>query len=366
MKNDEQIFRSFDIFAFTVCSTFGVGLVFLPFVSGEEIRSAWLKLIVGVIPYFILVYFIHRFVQKYESQNLFSESKKQLPKLIFYGIVIYFILSTLYSGIVVIKGMDTIVQTYLLPETPRWIIVGSFLLVVGAAAYYGVAAITRFVVFFVLFDVIILLFLVTLLLGEHFRWIYIPPVIAVDPVTFSLSTLSDTIRYAGVFALLAFVSHVKKKEKVLHSMNYGLIFVMVTYVILSLVAVGTFGFEESLALVSPFISLVQTFGGEAGGLERIDLFFVSFWIIAFYKMVIIHVWFMVYVARIAWPKIQPEKWVITYILILFIGIMATADFTNEPWRPYHVNTLIYSFILPMVLLCYFLFRKKRGRASHEG
>ncbi|WP_216831454.1 GerAB/ArcD/ProY family transporter [Alkalihalobacterium elongatum] len=366
MKNDEKIFRSFDLFAFTVCSTFGVGLVFLPFVSGEEIRSAWLKLIVGVIPYFILVYLIHRFVQKYESQNLFLESKKQLPKFIFYLTVIYFIVSTLYSGVVVIKGMDTIVQTYLLPETPRGIIVGSFLLVVGAAAYYGVAAITRFVVFFVLFDVIILLFLVALFFGEQFRWIYIPPVIAVDPITFSLSTLSDTIRYAGVFVLLAFVSHVKKKEKVLHSMNYGLIFVMVTYVVLSLVAVGIFGFEESLALLSPFIALVQTFGGEAGVLERIDLFFVSFWIIAFYKMVIIHVWFMVYLARIAWPKIHPTKWVVTYILILFISIVATADFTNESWRPYHVNTLIYSFLLPMILLCYFLFRKKRGGATHDG
>ncbi|MFV8830004.1 GerAB/ArcD/ProY family transporter [Alkalihalobacterium sp. APHAB7] len=365
MKNDEQIFRSFDIFALTVCSTFGVGLVFLPFVSGEEIRSAWLKLIVGVIPYFILVYLIHRFVQKYDSQNLMLETKNHLPKLIYYGIIIYFILSTLYSGIVVTKGMDTIVQTYLLPETPRSIIIGSFLLVVGAAAYYGVAAITRFVVFFVMFDVVILLFLIALFFGDHFRWIYIPPLIAVDPITFSLSTLSDTIRYAGVFVLIAFVSHVKKKEKVLHAMNYGLIFVMVTYVVLSLVAVGTFGFEQTLALLSPFIALVQTFGGEAGGLERIDLFFVSFWIIAFYKMVIIHVWFMVYLARITWPKIHPTKWVITYILILFIGVVATADFTNEPWRPYHVNTFIYSFILPIILLCYFLFRKKRGGAAHE-
>ncbi|MEB1805764.1 MAG: GerAB/ArcD/ProY family transporter [Bacillaceae bacterium] len=365
MKNDEQIFRSFDVFAFTICSTFGVGLVFLPFVGGEEIRSAWLKLIVGVIPYFLLIYLLHRFIQKYESQNLILEVKRHLPKLIFYTVIVYLVISTLYNGLVVIRGMNTVVETYLLPETPQWVVVGSFLLVVGVAVYYGVAAISRFVVFFVLFDILILVFLLMLIFGEHFRWIYIPPVIAVNPITFSLSTLSDTIRYAGVIVLIAFLSHVKRKENILRSMNFGLGFVMVAYVVLSLVAVGTFGFEESLALVSPFIALVQTFGGEAGGLERIDLFFVSFWIIAFYKMVIIHVWFMVYLARTAWPKIQPAKWVITYMLFLFIGISASADFTNEQWRLYHMNTLVYTFILPMVLLCYFLF-KKRGGAAHEG
>ena len=53
MKVEGRPFRSFDVFVFTINSSIGAGLALMPFVSGEEIRSAWLKIITAAFPFFV-------------------------------------------------------------------------------------------------------------------------------------------------------------------------------------------------------------------------------------------------------------------------------------------------------------------------
>lgn len=365
MRNDERIFRNYDVFVMTICSTYGVGLVFVPFVAGEEIRAVWLKLAVAALPYFLFIYLIHLFTKKYESWSFFSELKNHFWKGFFYIIITYFIVSILASGVVVIEAASVVVNTFLLPNTPIWMTMASFLFVVGFGANYGIAAITRFLVLFIFLEFLTLLFVFFLGFSKYFNWIYIPPVDIGDIGTFSIAALSDAVRYGGIFALLAFISYVKKDEKIMKPMSLGVSFILLTYITLSIVVVGTFGYEQSVALFSPLISLVQTYGFEGGMFERLDLFIVTVWIIAFYKMVIIHVWLMVYLARLAWPKISPRIYIIGFIVIMFAGIFLTDEYTNYSWRFYHINMFVYTFILPSLCLLFLLWKKKGGVANEQ-
>ncbi|MCD8503339.1 MAG: hypothetical protein LRY71_18885 [Bacillaceae bacterium] len=47
----ERVFNGVQLFAFTYCSTITLGVTFLPYIAEEEIRSAWLKVLFGSLPY---------------------------------------------------------------------------------------------------------------------------------------------------------------------------------------------------------------------------------------------------------------------------------------------------------------------------
>ncbi|UOE94351.1 GerAB/ArcD/ProY family transporter [Alkalihalobacillus sp. LMS39] len=363
MKTVKKTLKSFDLFSFTIASTISIGIAFLPYVAGEEIRSAWLKLIVTAIPYFGFLFLIHLFIKTYQDGDFFGELQQAVWKPVYYIIVIYLFCSIIYAGSVALTGMSIVVGSFLLPNIDRWIYIFLFLVVVAVGVYYGLAAISRFVVMTVTIEVVILVVIIMLGFNENFRWIYIPPVTAVDMTVLIKSSISDMARYGGLVTLLGIIGFVHKPENVFKATSGGLVFVVVTYVALALVVLGTFGYEESLHLTSPFIALVQSFGTDTGVFERLDLLFLSFWIIVFYKIVIVHVWFLLYMTKKSIPNVNGKLTILGICSLLFIITISSPPIIDEYWRIHHMNTIVYSFILPSLCLLYLIVKKKRNEST---
>jgi spore germination protein AB len=354
MQVNQRQFRTIDVFAFTFCSTITLGVAFLPFVANEEIRSAWLKLIVGVIPYFFLLWLIHRFTLKYSDHDFFGALKGQLWRGLYWVIMLYYLFSSLFAVSRGVNDLHVLMRTYLLNNSPKWLIVVSFLVVVGIAVYYGIQAITRFVVLFVTLEALMVLFVFFLGFGEAFNVVFLFPIWSTDLLTFLRSTLSDMARYAGVIALLGFIFYVKKSEKILKPMNLALALVMILYVAISIVVVGTFGFEQSVRLISPATALTQTITTQAGLAERVDLFFLGFWIVSFFKIAAIHLWFVIFLARKCWPKVHNSILIITCSSIIFLYNIFIPTSLMHGYRLHNTNAMVYSLLLPCCLLLYLL------------
>ncbi len=358
----QRQFRSVDVVVFTFCSTITLGIIFLPYISEEETRNVWLQLIVTSVPYFFLLWLIHLFSKKYSDYDFFEALRLNLWPIIYWVTMLYLISSTLLGCITMTKALISIVQTYLLPSTPTWIIVLSFYLIVGVAVFYGILAITRFVVLFAFLEIVVLLIIVFLGFSENFNWMYVLPVWNTDLMTFLKSSISNAARYGGIVPLLAFILHVKKDEPIWAAMNIGLGFVMFFYVSISIVVLGTFGFDVSVGLLSPIIALVQTATTRTGMLERMDLFFIAFWLMAFYKILMIHVWFSYAIAHKSWAKLKAPVWIVTFLTLSFVGYMFTPNYIRFSWQIHNINVLVYSLLLPIVLLIYLILRKKEKRS----
>lgn len=365
MQVNQRQFRSVDVFAFTFCSTITLGVAFLPFVSDGEVRSAWLKLILGSLPYFLLFWLIHRFTLKYSDYDFFGALKNHLWSGFYWIVMIYYILSTLFSLSKVVNDFNLLLRTYLLHNSPKWLIISSFLLVVGIGVYYGIQSITRFVVLFVGLEVLVVLTVFFLGFGEAFNWVFIPPIWTVDLLTFLESSLSDMARYGGVVVLLGYIMYVKKSEPIWKPMNLALGTVMILYVAISIVVVGTFGFEQAVSLISPATALTQTLTTEAGLAERLDLFFLGFWIIAFFKIIVIHLWFAVFLSRKCWPQLNSSTLVILYSIIIFLYNLIFPLSLTHGWRLHNANLLIYSLLLPFILIIYLLLRKNKKKGENQ-
>ncbi|WP_171051834.1 GerAB/ArcD/ProY family transporter [Alteribacter natronophilus] len=354
-------FRSFDIFVFVYCSTVTLGVIFLPYVAEEEIRSAWLKLAVSALPYFLLLYLLHRFSRHYESRDLFKEVKVRMWTWLYGAILLYFFGSVIYSILNGLKGLTMITAVYLLPNTSEWILALTFLAAGGFAVWYGgIETITRFVVLLFFLELIVLFLLIALLFAGYFRWIYIPPVFGVGATDFFKSSISDAARYGGIIAVLGFLPFVRKDVSVGPPAIAAITFLMITYVLVAVITLGTFGFEQSLVQLSPITSLVQALTTRMGVFERLDLVFLGIWVVSFFKIYMIQLWFVFFIShkctgsRKRWPLIASAA------VIVFVLFLLTPPYIGQNLQAYNINVLIYSFVLPLFLLVFLFIRGKRA------
>lgn len=355
-------FKSLELFAFTYCSTITIGVTFLPYMNYVEVRSAWLKVLVGVVPYFIFLLFLKKFTQKYESYDFFAELKKVIWKPIFIVIVLYFIVSCFLATHYIVEALALLTNTYLLPKTDIWVITLLFLLVVIVGLMYGIAAISRFIVALVFLEIILIISVAALMFSDYFQWTNIPPVWTTDTITFLKSSITDMIQYGGIIALLGFLPFIKKDTSVLKPMALALFLIAITFALICLVVLGTFGFEQSLTLLAPIIAVIQSQGGV---FERLDLFFLGFWIIAYYKIVVIQLWFLQFLMNKLYPEKKPGMYIIMIVSLLFFGTMMTPSFIEQQWQPLTYNQLIYTILLPLLLLLFLILKKKKGVGQSE-
>ena len=252
----------------------------------------------------------------------------------------------------------------MLKNTPVSMIILPFLLVTGFALYYGILTISRFVTFFIVTELILILsFLGFSFFSGYFRWMFIPPIFTVDVLTFLQSSTSDIARYAGIVSILAFLKYIKKGEPIFAAMNWGFFIVMLVYVLLSLSVLGTFGYNEAIHLVSPILALVQSISPQSGLLERLDLLFLGFWIISFLKVMCIIFWFAVYLANFLWPKVKQIYFIVVFSSFFYLYTMISPVNLYGEWRFYNYNNIFASFLVPTSLLLFLLLKKKRGVSS---
>jgi spore germination protein AB len=358
-------FKGLDLFALTCCSTITLGVTFLPYVGGDEVRSAWLKVMVAVIPYFLLFFLLKKFTTKYESYDFFLELKHSTWKWVYGLIVLYFIGGTIFAIIFGLEALTLITNVYLLPNTDQSVILFLFMIVSGVGLAYGITAISRFVVALIFVEFLLLFSIIGLGFSEYFRWIYIPPIWTTDIVTFLKSSISDMARYSGVIAMLAFLPYLKKNTEVFKPMSFGLLLVLAIYVSISIVVVGTFGFEQTLTLISPFTALVQSLSTRTGVVERVDLFFLGIWIIAYYKIMLIQTWFLLFLLQRLYPLKKPKLYIVFTLILLYFGAIWMPNFVEQIWMPIHFNNLIYSFLIPTILLLILILKRNKGVYQSE-
>ncbi|SDZ58273.1 spore germination protein (amino acid permease) [Evansella caseinilytica] len=355
------------LFTFTYCSTIPIGTVFLPYVSAAEIRSAWLKVVVAVIPYFLFIYLLKKTTDKHGTRDVFQLLKSMAPSWIYYIVLVYFFCSALYTCLFGTKSLVIIVQTYLMQATEQHVIMLTYLAIAGISVFYGIKAISRMIIVMFLHDIILIASLALFFFSEDFRWLFVRPVFDFQLLTFMESSISEVSRYGGVVALLAFLPYVDKNVKIINPMATSLFVIMVTYLMVSLLVLGVFGFDQAITLLSPITALMQTATSATGLFERLDLFFLTVWVMSFYKSALIFIWFTSSLLKKLIPFRIKRDWILVSVVTGMIILLSlfTPAITNMGWEPYNINNLVYTLVLPMGIFCYLLVRKNKGQGASD-
>ncbi|MCR6096389.1 GerAB/ArcD/ProY family transporter [Salipaludibacillus agaradhaerens] len=371
--NDDHVLYRFsktELFIFTYSSTITLGLIFLPYVSHLEVRSAWLKVIVAGLPMIGVFFLIQAVINKHKNADILHLFDHYTWKVIYYPILGYIFFNAVMACCWGVKALSLIVKSFLLHNTSELVICLFFLIVVLVGLLYGIVPITRFLVLFFIFEIIILVAVAGLFFTEDFRFIYVKPVMSTDVLTFLESSLSDLTRFTGVMPLIGFITYIKQPEKMFKTVTGAIGLVMLTYSTISLLVLGVFGFEQALVLLSPLTSLIQSSAAWEGVFQRMDIVFITVWVLSFYKIALIHFWFVHYLFVKLIPvarktEIINKIMIVSGILALSFIIPGYIEFNSFL---YFMNLNFYAVVTPSLMCIYLLMRRpitRQGELSDD-
>jgi spore germination protein (amino acid permease) len=348
----------FQLFFIFIQSQIGVALLSLPHEVQKSAKGdGWLStLIAGVVVQLMLV--------------IYWQLLKRFPTLIYteitqkiLGVVLGKVLNRLiYLNFILVGGLATIlfikvIKLWLLPLTPSWII---SLLILTACIYLAISELRIIARFFVLASFLILLLLITSIFGwftpKEFQ--YILPMGSSgfkNIVLGSKNSLLAMLGFEGLLFLFPFL--IDNKKGVLKTISMANLFITLFYTYFVFITVISFSDAQLAIMREPVLNLLR--GISYNMIDRVDLIFLSIWIVPMATSTISYLYFASKSVG-AKKKHYPKVVLMNGFIIFFITLLPHDDAIITLFNKY-VSYLSYVvvFLIPTLLLILSILMKKK-------
>ncbi|MFY0762239.1 GerAB/ArcD/ProY family transporter [Metabacillus dongyingensis] len=338
-------------------SQIGVGVLSLPSVTQKTAKGdAWITTIIaGIFIEMILVVYwllLKRFPNLILTEFTKKIAGKGLGKILNFSFYMYFVLTACFAVIFIVN----LINTWLLPLTPPWII---SMLIMLASVYLAIDDIKIIARFFTLASFLILIIIILSILNftQELDFQYVRPIGHSGFTNIFLGSSESIISMLGFEILLMSYPYVQGKEKgFLKTISLGNLSITFLY---------TFFVFTNLISFSPVIikqikePLLYIFRGLSYQLiDRLDLIFISIWIVPMTTSVVAYL-FMAS-KSISKKKSYSKLVVANGILIFCITLIPVDDLLlNKLSELIKYLSYIFAFGLPLfLLLVSYIFKKQ--------
>lgn len=263
------------LFAFTVASQIGFGILVLPSSLAEKVgHDGWIAVLLSGILFSIVTVILVVFLRTHKDKSLIEINKITYGKYLGGIFNIIFILYLYAFATIVMRAFVDVTEVMALRATPSFIL--SLFLVCPAIylASSGFKVICRFSnsIFLIVLSTILILILVI----RELRFTYLMPVgtIGVGPLVKILPSI--TTSYLGIELIPAIYDTISDKENALKYCLRGHIVTILFFTLVVTISTAFFGEDLLKKLLFPLFSLSRAY--KVPVIERLDLFFVSIWL----------------------------------------------------------------------------------------
>lgn len=341
----------------------GVGLLSLPFAVHNVAKGdGWISTLLAGVVIQVWLLITLKLAQLFPSKNFFQMLHDLLGRFI--GnifIAAYILYFTCVAGLVAVLQTGLITK-WILPFTPYWVI---YLLIIFVSVYLASDNILMIARFFSLSTGIIIFFIIFVLtVYQDVNINYILPVAQSSWKDIFLATKEVLIALAGFEVLLVIYYSVKDKKKTYRTLTLANITIVVIYTFLVFTSLIYFSPDELPLVPEPVLYMLKAISFEV--LERLDLIFLSIWVIPMTNSFIIYV----YQASVGLKELFKRDTHSPFVFIIVIPIFVTNFFLQDKFlledigKIFQYIVITFAFVLPLLLLVIGwtrkLFRKEKN------
>lgn len=365
MNNLKKI-TSFQLLFLLIHAQIGVGIITLPNEIFMKAKSdSWISVLLAglVIQLAILIYgFLMR---RYPSKNLYEVMTVIFGKIIGKILVGIYILYFIFLGSVFFARFVLILKTWMMPLTPKPVLVGIIALLSIYAVRGSLQSISRF--FMLASAVIFFYFVFAIYSFKDGNITYILPIgdTGVMPILAGASTAALAFQGYEYFLFLYPVVRANTNE-VLKTATLANILVTIFYTIVVLANSLFFSEEEFKLVPEPLLYLIKSFTFKI--IERPDLIFTTLWIVLVTTTSIM----ILYIASLGVVSLFESGNRTIYVLIIALLAYSISLFFNGVYDVVKVSkllsplVLIFSLFFPAFMsLIVVIFNKREANAEHE-
>ncbi|GGI15905.1 GerAB/ArcD/ProY family transporter [Gottfriedia solisilvae] len=362
MITKKNSITKFQLFFFLIQSQVGIGLLSLPNVVQATAKGdGWISTILaGVIVQIMLIiywFLFKQFPNENYSKITIRLFGKYIGKLLNFIIYLYFILTGSLALILYINC----ISLWLLPLTPLWVL---SLFIILSSIYLALSELTIIARFFVIatFMLVLLILLSFLTYGLEKEFQNILPIGHSGMKNIMMGSNKSIISMLGFEGVLIVYPFIINKEKgLLKSVSLANLTVTALYTYFLFLCLISFSPMQLKQIREPVLYLFKALSYEM--LDRIDLIFISSWIVPMTTSIIAYLFFAS--KSISKEKSYKKTVLVNAIIIFLISIYPFDENMITKFSTY-VTYLSYFvvFILPILLLVLTLFIKTLKRSEN--
>jgi spore germination protein (amino acid permease) len=339
-------------------SQIGIGVLSLPSVTQKTAKGdAWITTIIAGIGIEIILVIYWLLLKRFPNQILteFTEKivGKSFGKFLNGSIYIYFVLTTCFTVIFTVN----LINTWLLPLTPPWTI---SLLIIIASVYLAIDDIKIIARFFTLASFLILIIIILSVLNftQDLDFQYVLPIGHSGFKNIMLGSSESLISMLGFEILLFIFPYVQNKEKgFLKTISLGNLSITFLYTFLVFSNLISFSPVIIKQIKEPILYIFRGLSYQL--LDRLDLIFISIWIVPMTTSVVAYL-FMSSKSISKHKKSYSKVVIANGILIFGITLIPVDDFLIKKFSEMiKYLSYIFAFGVPsFLLLASYVFKKQ--------
>lgn len=339
----------------------GVGILSLPyslFLVAKQ--DSWISLIIAAVFVQIFIFIIWKLGARFPNRTIFEITEillgKPIGKLISIGYICYFIaVSSL-----ILSLFSILISTWILPNTPYWIVI---LLMVFTGIYIGTGDLRVIGRFFTVVSVLylVLIFLMIAVLTSGINFIYLLPVGGSGWLAILKGSKEAFLSMLGFELLLVLFPYVQgESKKKLKMTSFANICLVLFYLFIVIVCLIFFSPAEMKLVPQPVLYALKTLSFNI--LSRLDLLFLSVWIVSVATSYIIYLFVANHGFQQLFKRTKQSKSIVLIGLISFLVSLIPGENVVRI-QQFSTTTIQSGFIfamgLPVVLLLISLLRRKK-------
>ncbi len=366
-NKDKDTITHQQFFFLIIQTQLGVGVLSLPYEMHKSVRGdGWISiLLAGLLLQGVLFMYFMLF-KRFKSKNILDISEhvlgRKIGKLISFFYMLYFI----SVGGLILVLYTRIIESWILPYTPNWVIGG---LLVMAGIYLSVGGLKILARFYTLITplVFLLVLLVSYTLKDANIY-YLLPIgqAGIKDIVFgSKDAILSMLGFEIILLTFPMVSGTTRQK--FKAVSFANFFITILYTYLVIVTFIYFSPEEIKILPEPLLYILKSYTFKL--IERTDLLFLSMWIFLVFTSFGSYLFLAADTSAKLLPKLDRRKLVYYLASIIYgLSFLPEIDIKYIEVMSSNIPKVSFIFILfPVFLLTVsVLFRKsEQGSESND-
>ncbi|WP_421378698.1 GerAB/ArcD/ProY family transporter [Bacillus salacetis] len=281
------MFNSFFIMFVVHVAQTGVGIAGLPrIVFMESGNDAWISVLLSGILLATAVFIIILLLKNYDSADLFGIHKDLFGKWLggFFSVIYMGYLFVV--AYLVIMHYTEMVQAWIFPQMPTWLLSGLLIFLAVYAVLGGVRIIVG-VSFMTFILTAWLLFMITAPL-KYMDYTHFFPIWNHSIKEIGMGIYKTSFSVIGFELLLFFYPYIKDKKKALKYSLFGIAYTTMLYFVVTFVSIGFFSEMTLEKTIWPVLSMFKIV--RIPNLERFEFIAVSYWMLIILPNICLYFW----------------------------------------------------------------------------
>ncbi|GAB1532730.1 MULTISPECIES: GerAB/ArcD/ProY family transporter [Brevibacillus] len=265
----------------------GMGVLgFQRVIAKEAGHDAWISVILAGLATHLTVWIIVKTLEKYPSADMYGIQDDVFGRWLGTGISFLYFTYFFISAVVILRSYIEVVQTWVFPNLPTWILSGIILFLVYYTIMGGIRVIAGYAFFSIMITIWFLFDLYFPLQYAH--WEYLFPIMDTSFENLLKGMLAMSLTSVGFEVIYVVYPFVQNKERVNKSTQWAVLVTYLAYVLIMIVSLVFFSQGQLMRTIWATLNLHKMV--HLPVLERFELVVISLWLIVVLPNIMLYLW----------------------------------------------------------------------------